>query len=60
MKQYTHNITINVSEIQYKTLEKIKANNVKVGNFIRTAIAEKIKRDYQELILKPKKADCPF
>lgn len=60
MKSYTKNITINVSEIQYQTLEKIRLNNVKVGNFIREAIAEKIKRDYQELILKPKKTDCPF
>jgi hypothetical protein len=60
MKSYTKNITINVSEIQYKTLEKIRANNIKVGNFIREAIAEKIKREYKELILKPKKSECPF
>jgi hypothetical protein len=60
MKSYTKNITINVSEIQYQTLQKIRANNIKVGNFIREAISEKIKRDYQELILKPKKSDCPF
>lgn len=60
MKSYTKNITINVSEIQYQTLEKIRLNNVKVGNFIREAIAEKIKREYQELILKPKKSECPF
>lgn len=59
MKSYTNN-TVNVSEIQYNTLEKIRANNVKVGNFIRIAISEKIKRDYKELILKPKKSDCPF
>ena len=60
MKAYPKNITINVSEIQYQTLEKIRLNNVKVGNFIREAIQEKIKREYQELILKPKKSDCPF
>jgi hypothetical protein len=60
MKSYTKNITINVSEVQFKTLEKIRANNIKVGNFIREAIAEKIKRDYKELILKPKKSECPF
>jgi len=60
MKSHTKNITINVSEIQYKTLEKIRANNIKVGNFIREAIAEKIKREYQQLILKPKKSECPF
>lgn len=60
MKSYTKNITINVSEIQYQTLEKIRANNIKVGNFIRESIAEKIKREYKELILKPKKSECPF
>ena len=60
MKSYTKNITINVSEIQFNTLEKIRLNNVKVGNFIREAIAEKIKLEYKELILKPKKSDCPF
>jgi hypothetical protein len=60
MKSYTKNITINVSEVQYQTLEKIRLNNIKVGNFIREAIAEKIKREYQELILKPKKSECPF
>ena len=60
MKSYTKNITINVSEVQFETLEKIRANNIKVGNFIRQAIQEKIKREYQQLILKPKKSDCPF
>jgi hypothetical protein len=60
MKSYTKNITINVSEIQYQTLEKIRSNNIKIGNFIREAIQEKIKREYQQLILKPKKSDCPF
>ena len=60
MKSYTKNITINVSEVQYQTLEKIRNNKIKVGNFIREAIQEKIKREYQQLILKPKKSDCPF
>jgi len=53
MKSYTKNITINVSEVQFENLEKIRANNIKVGNFIREAIQEKIKREYQQLILKP-------
>jgi len=60
MKSYTKNITINVSEVQFETLEKIRANNIKIGNFIREAIQEKIKREYKELILKPKKSECPF
>ena len=60
MKSYTKNITINVSEVQYQTLEKIRANNIKLGNFIREAIQEKIKREYQQLITRTKKSDCPF
>jgi predicted CopG family antitoxin len=60
MKQYTKTKVIRISETQLKTLQKMKSYNVDVGNFIREAIQEKIKRDYQELILKPKKSECPF
>ena len=60
MKQYTKTKVIRISETQLKTLQKMKSYNVDVGNFIREAIQEKIKREYQELILKPKKSDCPF
>ena len=60
MQLYPKTKVIRISEIQLKTLQKMKSYNVDVGNFIREAIAEKIKRDYQELILKPKKSDCPF
>ena len=60
MKKYTQTKVIRISEMQLKTLQKMKSLNIDVGDFIRTAIAEKIKRDYKELILKPKKADCPF
>ncbi len=35
----------------------MKSYNVDVGNFIRDAIAEKIKK---ELIEKSKKSECPF
>ena len=60
MKNYTKNITINVSEIQHQTLRKLKSRNIKVGDFIRKAIAEKIKKDAKELIIKNKKDFCPF
>lgn len=60
MKKYSHNITINVSEIQFETLAKLRNRNIKVGDFIRKAIAEKIQRDAKELIVKPKKEFCPF
>ena len=60
MQTYTKTKVIRISETQLNTLQKMKSYNVDVGNFIREAIAEKIKREYKELILKPKKSDCPF
>lgn len=60
MQLYTKTKVIRISEIQLKTLQKMKSYNVDVGNFIREAIAEKIKKEYKELILKPKKSECPF
>lgn len=59
MKLYTKTKVIRISETQLFTLQKMKSYNVDVGKFIRDAIAEKIKKDYFELI--PKKKDiCPF
>ena len=43
-----------------RTLEKLKSRNIKVSDFVRKAISEKIKRDYAELQDKPKKEYCPF
>jgi hypothetical protein len=60
MKQYTKTKVIRISETQLFTLQKMKSYNVDVGNFIRDAIAEKIKKEYQNLIPKTKKEYCPF
>ena len=60
MQLYTKTKVIRISETQLKTLQKMKSYNVDVGKFIREAIQEKIKREYQELILKHKKSECPF
>lgn len=60
MQTYTKTKVIKISETQLKTLQKMKLLNVDVGSFIREAIAKKIKREYKELILKPKKSECPF
>ena len=57
MKLYTKTKVIRISEIQLKTLQKMKSYNIDVGNFIRQAIQEKIKREYNDLLPKPK---CPF
>jgi hypothetical protein len=59
MEQYTKTKVIRISETQLKTLQKMKSYNIDVGRFIREAIAEKIKREYKELLPKPKNI-CPF
>lgn len=60
MKFYTKTKVIRISESQLVTLQKMKSYNINVGNFIREAIQEKIKREYQILTSKPKKSECPF
>ena len=57
---YTEVFTLKTSSTQKRTLEKLKSRNIKVSDFVRKAISEKIKRDYAELQDKPKKEYCPF
>ena len=52
---YTEVFTLKISSTQKRTLEKLKSRNIKVSDFVRKAISEKIKRDYVELQDKPKK-----
>ena len=59
MKLYTKTKVTRISESQLKTLQKMKSYNVDVGRFIRDAVAEKIKREYKDLIPKVKNT-CPF
>lgn len=54
MQKYTKTKVIRISETQLKTLQKMKSYNVDVGNFIRQAIAEKIQREYSDLMRKEK------
>ncbi len=58
-KLLTKTKVIRISESQLKTLQKMKSYNVDVGKFIRDAISEKIRREYDDL--KPKvENNCPF
>ncbi len=57
---YTEVFTLKITSTQKRTLEKLKSRNIKVSDFVRKAISEKIKRDYVELQDKPKKEYCPF
>ena len=57
---YTEVFTLKISSTQKRTLDKLKSRNIKVSDFVRKAISEKIKRDYAELQDKAKKEYCPF
>lgn len=59
MKNYTKTKVVRISDTQLSTLQKMKSYNVDVGQFIRDAISEKIKREYKYLLPKPKN-NCPF
>ena len=58
--KYTKVKVIKITEIQHQTLKKLDSYNINVADFIRNAISEKIKKEYSDLIPKPKKIDCPF
>lgn len=60
MKTLVKTKVIRITETQLLTLQKMKSYNIDVGKFCRDAIAEKIKREYKNLIPKPKKEYCPF
>jgi hypothetical protein len=58
MKQYTELLQVKITPTQAATLDKLRGRNIRVGDFVRAAIAEKIRRDYNEL--QPKNNICPF
>lgn len=60
MQKYTKVKVIRIRQTQFDTLKKMQSYNIDVADFIRNAIAEKIKREYKDLIPKPKKEYCPF
>jgi hypothetical protein len=60
MEIYNCPKTTKYSKIQFDTLKKLESYNIKVCQFIRDAVKEKIQRDYNDLLPKPKKVECPF
>ena len=60
MQKYTKTKVIRITEMQHKTLQKMKTLNVDVGNFIRLAIQEKLERDKYEILKRKEKNICPF
>ena len=59
-KKYTKVLQTPITDIQWNTLGKLKSRNIKVPQFVREAIAEKISREASELREKPKEGYCPF
>lgn len=60
MVKYTKVKVIKITETQYETLLKLDSYKINVAQFIRDAIAEKIKREYSDLLPKLTKNYCPF
>ena len=46
---YTEVFTLKISSTQKRTLEKLKSRNIKVSDFVRKAISEKIKLNKSNL-----------
>jgi predicted transcriptional regulator len=57
---YSENKTVKLSKTQKETLDKLKnIYKINTQQFIREAIAEKIKREYKQ-IKEKNKVKCPF
>lgn len=58
--KYTKSKVVKLTEVQYQTLKKLENYNIRVCDFIRDAIYEKLQRDKVKIV-KPKQKDiCPF
>ena len=60
MKKLTKIYTIRFSEKQAETLEILKVYDVNISKFIRSAIAEKIKKEWKEIKETKEKIKIPF
>jgi len=60
MKQYTIRQAIMISDIQSKSLGKLKQYDVNVSQFIRQSIKEKLQRDWKQIKERKDKIKIPF
>ena len=60
MNKYTVIHTIRFSKQQAESLQKLKDYDVNVSQFIRLAIAEKIKRDWKQIKENKQRVKLPF
>lgn len=56
--KYTKSKVVKLTEVQYQTLKKLENYNIRVCDFIRDAISEKLQREGHQITKKIKK--CPF
>lgn len=56
--KYTKSKVVKITEVQYNTLKKLETYNVRVCDFIREAISEKLQREGHEITRKITR--CPF
>lgn len=55
MHKYSEVLNVKISQTQKQTLDKIRARGFKVSDFVRSAIKEKIQREYNHLKVKKEK-----
>ena len=60
MNKYTVIHTIRFSKQQAESLHKLKEYDVNISQFIRLAIAEKIKRDWKQIKEEKQRVKLPF
>ena len=60
MAKLTNNYTIRFSDEQINSLNKLKDYDVNISQFIRIAIAEKIKRDWKQIKEEKQRVKLPF
>ncbi len=57
---YKRSKVVKITETQYQTLKKLESYNIRVCDFIRDAIAEKLQREKIEIVKIKEKNKCPF
>lgn len=60
MKKFSYKKTINFTKQQKEAFEFLEKHNVNVNEFIRSAVREKIGREWKQIKQRVKKSDCPF
>lgn len=58
--QYTYKKVIGFTNQQKKALQTLESYGINVNNFIRIAVAEKIKADWKSIKETKTKGYCPF